>query len=193
MTIKENITLWNDYVWSEVSGRVEDFYKELGGYNVKTEYLDIYLGNAPREILDEYYYKRRIHGKMETKTLFGIKDKSALDKLLEKEFEPLTTFLSNKEAGFINEKFSHSDYYRKMMPIELSIRIIFDFYTYHTDYMYNEFPEELYRELEKNVAFVGEELKSGRCPAEMVQRATDAVREGKRLLVETSPLKFIKF
>ena len=194
MIIKENINRWNDYVWSEVSGRVEDLYRELNGYNVKTEYFDIYMGESgEKEIIDEYYYKRRIHGKMETKTIFGIKNKPALDKLMEKEFEPLTTFLANKDGGFLNEDFSHSDYYRKLAPVELSIRVIYDFYGYHIDCGYNEFPENLYEKLKENVLFVERELKSGRCPADIARRAKDAVREGKKLLKETTPLKFMKF
>ena len=194
MIIRENIHRWNDYVWSMVSGRVEEIYKKLNGYNVKTKYLDIYLGAKKAEPLDDgYHFITKVQGKDETKTIFGIKNKDAIEQMMMEDFDTLTSFLKDSEEGFVNENRPHNDYFKKRHPIEIAISIIYAFEDYKENYLYNEFPEKLYEKLRLNVKFVEDSIKKGKCPDELLHRAENAVSDGKRVLSTTVPLTYMTF
>lgn len=194
MIIKENITKWNDYIWAEVSGRVEDLYRELGGYNVKNEYVNIYLNGRTVELLDDgYHYLRMIGGEKLKKTIFGIKDKDVFETMIYGDLNGLEDFLKNKDDGFVNEHYKNNDYFKKQSPIELSIQVIYSFNSYHENYGYNEFPQHLYDKLKENVVYLQKMLKTKKCPDNMVRRVRNAVDTGLLLLKKTTPIIYMKF
>ena len=97
MIIKENIEKWYDYIWAEISGRIEDIYQKEGGFNVKVKYANVYLGNIKIQPQDDYHYTRLIQGVPETKTIYGIKDINKIVDAMKDDLDTLKNFLKDKE------------------------------------------------------------------------------------------------
>ena len=84
MIIEYDIQNWEEWVWIEASGKIEEIFRKYGGFNVPTKYVKIFLRSIPFDLVDEYHYSRNIGGNMETKTIFGFKDESTFE-FLKKE------------------------------------------------------------------------------------------------------------
>lgn len=86
--IHHNIEFFQDWVWAEVSGSIEHYYKKFKGYPIPNCYAALVL-EKPQESLqldpDGFHYTRRI-GESDPikKVIFGFRDKATMDKVLAK-------------------------------------------------------------------------------------------------------------
>ena len=145
LIIEHNIVDWDKWIWIEASGKIEEKCKELGAFNVPVKYADIYLDIIPFTPIDEFHYERKITGNVETKTIFGFKDKDS--------FEIIKNELNNEVSNFLkkfnitieennNPNSLYNLYLSKKHPV-YKCKSIIDYFVYlKDDELYNEFTEE---------------------------------------------------
>ena len=141
-----NITNWDEWVWLEASGKVEEMCKQLNGFNFPSKYVIIYLGNKSYSIVDDYHYIRKINGNEETKTIFGFKSQDAFNFLSNKINSQVNDFLKQLESKNVNENDERdriwAEYSKSLSEMERVINIINYFIYLKDDELLNEFPIE---------------------------------------------------
>lgn len=147
MILKYDITNWQEWVWIEASGKVEEMCKKLNAFNVPSEYAVIYLQNIPHKIRDAYHYIRKIGGREEQKTIFGFKDIESFEILKSDLNKQINSFLENIYQQPINEHTSKQKYiYQRYIQKKGKCQIykdIIDYFLYlHEDELVNELPKE---------------------------------------------------
>ena len=106
LIIEYDIQNWEEWVWIEASGKIEEIFRKYGGFNVPTKYVKIFLRSIPFDLVDEYHYSRNIGGNMETKTIFGFKDESTFEFLKKEITDKVNAFINGTK---INESLSNSE------------------------------------------------------------------------------------
>lgn len=194
MMIRENIHNINDYIWAEVSGRVETMYRQNGGLNIKSQYAPLYNGQQVNiEVVDEYHYSRLIQGTPIVKTIFGIKDASVIDRMMDKDAKAVREFISENESGFVNEGYRFHDYYRMKPRWENAKLVIDGLYDLYENYFYYEFPEDLYRALYKYFSIIEEDLDcEGVIPENMIKKMKICVNRAIELMKHVTIYKPFK-
>lgn len=193
MIISENIHNINDYTWAEVSGRIEEFYRENGGLNIKAEYAPLYLGKTVSILTDdEYHYTRLIGQKPLVKTIYGIKDKNIIDQMIDEDAKSVRDFIHENETGFVNEEYDFYKYYKTKERWENAKVIVDGLYDLYENYFYYEFPEDLYRALLKYFSIIEEDLNEGNITEDMIRRMKECVERCHELMENVTLYKTFK-
>ena len=190
MIIKENIDNWNEWIWAEVSGRIEELYKKHGGFQVPDKYLDIYLVQSYKLDGDGFHYYHpfkddvslsKKEEELRHKTIFGIKGQSAYEILLEDAYGPLLDFIKRVESGNLNESV-YDRYFAKLSPIEQSKLIVDRIVSVVFDDGIYELPPEIYYELQTQIEALKMYLKQGLCEKERIIHIKDCIENGEKVL-----------
>ena len=188
--IKYNITDWDNWIWIEASGKIEEMCKKAGAFNVPTRFAEVYLNPIPFTPVDEYHYERKVRGANEIKTLFGLKDKES--------FELIRNELNNKVLDFLerfnlNENQSmYAKYMAKKHPV-YKYKSIIDYFVYlKDDEQYNEFTEQAMDILKNSILSIVEFLEDETLTKEEKYYLKMAVDEGNRVIRTSSIIKPIE-
>lgn len=189
MIMSYNIKNWDEWIWLEASGKVEEMCKKLNGFNVPSEYAVIYLQNKNFSITDEYHYVRMIRGQEEQKTIYGFKDKNSFDVLSNHLNKQVKAFLDrlNKQDISESEEYDNRDkiwmeYSQNMSDIEKAITIINYFVYLKDDELINEFPLDAYNILKQTVKTAEELLKINDYTQNEIFRYKNCIDDGYRVL-----------
>ena len=196
MIMEYNITNWDEWVWLEASGKVEEMCKQLNGFNVPSKYVIIYLGNKSYSIVDDYHYIRKINGNEETKTIFGFKSQDAFNFLSNKINSQVNDFLKQLESKNVNENDERdriwAEYSKSLSEMERVINIINYFIYLKDDELLNEFPIESINIL-KNAIERARQLMENNDYSESEQfRYNNCIDDGQRVLNTSSVLNIFK-
>lgn len=177
MIIQENINNINDYTWAEVSGRVEDLYRQNGGLNIKSVYANLFFEDQfAYQPTDEYHYTRFIGGTPVEKTIFGIKDESVIGDMIDEDAKVVRNFIKQHKDGFMNEDYRLSNRYRNWPRWRIAKVVIDGLYNLYENYLYREFPEDLYRALYEYFSSIEKDLDSDDIiPEEMIHVMKECV------------------
>lgn len=188
--IEYNITDWDNWIWVEASGKIEEMCKNADGFNVPTKFAELYLNHIPFSPVDEYHYTRMISGKKEIKTIFGFKD--------EESFQIIKNDLNDKVSAFLkkfnlNEEQSvYSRYISKKHPV-YKYKSIIDYFVYlKDDEQYNEFTEESIEILKNAIQIVKKFLQDTTIDEKEKYYLRIAIEEGQRVIDSSSIIKPIK-
>lgn len=196
MIMEHNISNWNEWVWLEASGKIEEMCKKLNGFNVPSEYVVIYLGNKQYSIIDEYHYTRKIGGNDETKTIFGLKNQETFEFLKEQINSKIIDFLNNVNSKRINEEDERdriwSDFSQKLSEIDKVINIINYFVYLKDDELINEFPKESINILKKAIKTAEELISNNQYSNEELFRYNNCIEDGYRVLNTSTVLSTLK-
>lgn len=192
MIFEYNIANWDEWVWCEASGKIEEMCNNLGAFNVPSNYAIIYLGNKSYSIVDEYHYTRKIEGNDEIKTIFGFKDKQTFD-LLSKEIKSkVNAFIDRINSRSIDESDERdriwAEYANNISEIEKNINIINYFVYLKDDELINEFPIETIHILQDAITIVERLLGENEYSGKEIFRYNNCLEEGYRVLNTSSIL-----
>lgn len=196
--VEYNIQNWNEWVWVEASGKIEEIFREYGGFNVPSKYVKIYLRNIPFDLVDEYHYTRRIGGGIETKTIFGFKDENTFEFLKKEITDKVNTFI-NKDK--MNESFTDSEneveqiwgrFSKNENEIEKDRDIINYFVYLKDDELINEFPKECLDLLKKSIANMQRAIENGNYDTKKEKQYRLTVEEGLRVINTSTVLEPLK-
>lgn len=86
--IKSDVESYSNWVWGEVSGKVEKYFKKYEGYPLPNELVAEVLEKNPNSILlsnDGFHYKRKIgnNGTATEKVIYGFKDAATMKKAMD--------------------------------------------------------------------------------------------------------------
>lgn len=193
LIFKHNITDFKRWIWIEASGKIEEICKEMGSFNVPSDYADIYLPSANIVKVDEYHYQRKIVGNLETKTIFGFKDKAAYEIIKDEQNESLANFLNSIGVTDINENLSDRDKrlqrYYGMQPAYYRDKCIIDHFVYlKDDELINEFTMESFSVLKKSLNNLSSFLKDKTMSEKDIKLISWTIEEGERVLNTSSAL-----
>lgn len=190
MIIKENINNWNDWVWCEVSGKIEELYKKNGGLQISDIYLPIFLTKRYTLVGDGYHYyhtfpddnKNVLSEKeknLRVKCIFGLKDQDTYDIMLEDAYGPLLDFIDRVNNNKLNENKVYDRYFSKKSEIEQSKMIIDRFIEMVENEKVYELPPILYQEFYKRLVFLNNAVKNDTCPENIKEYVIECIENGK--------------
>lgn len=187
LVLEYDIVNWEQWVWIEASGKVEEMCKKLNAFNVPTEYAIIYLKNIPYEIQDEYHYTRKIAGKDEVKSIFGFRDMEIFEILKSDLNNKVDEFLKKIQEQKLNEHMSKQEQiyqrYLERKGICQKYKDIIDYFIYlHEDELINELPKESLNILENTISSLYELVNSGEQLSIDRKIIEITIMEGKALL-----------
>ena len=186
MIFEYNITNWDEWVWVEASGKIEEMCKKLNGFNVPSEYAIIYLENKSYTIIDEYHYTRMINGKEEIKTLFGFKSQNVFDFLSNEINSKVNSFINQLNSQNINEEDERdriwADFSKNLSEIDKQISIINYFIHLKDDELINEYPIESINILKKAIATAEQLIDNNEYSDEELFRYRNCIDDGYRVL-----------
>lgn len=198
LIIEYDIQNWEEWVWIEASGKIEEIFNKYGGFNVPTKYVKIFLRNIPFNLVDEYHYSRNIGGNMETKTIFGFKDESTFEFLKKEITDKVNAFINRTK---INESLNNSEeeieqiwnrFSKNENEIEKDRDIINYFVYLKDDELINEFPKECLDLLEKSIANIQRVLESSNYDIKKEKQYRLTVEEGLRVINTSTVLEPLK-
>ena len=198
LIIEYDIQNWEEWVWIEASGKIEEIFRKYGGFNVPTKYVKIFLRSIPFDLVDEYHYSRNIGGNMETKTIFGFKDESTFEFLKKEITDKVNAFINRTK---INESLSNSEeeieqIWNRFSKNENEIekdRDIINFFVYlKDDELINEFPKECLDLLKKSITNIQRVLESGNYDIKKEKQYRLTVEEGLRVISTSTVLEPLK-
>lgn len=165
LVLEYDIVNWQQWVWIEASGKVEEMCRNLNAFNVPSDYAVVYLKNIPYTVQDEYHYTIKISGKDETKTIFGFKDMEIFEMLKDDLNNQVNEFLKKIQSQDINENSSKQDEiykrYIQKKGICQKYKDIIDYFIYlHEDELVNELPRESITVLEDTIKSLEDLLRS---------------------------------
>ena len=185
--IKYNITDWENWIWIEASGKIEEMSMEAGAFNVPVKFVELYLNHIPFTPLDEYHYARMIDGNKETKTIFGFKDEESFEIIKDELNDKVSSFM--KKFNLYEEQSLYSKYVSKKHPV-YKYKSIIDYFVYlKDDEKYNEFTEESVQILENSIQIVKKYLEEVNFKKEEKYYLKIAVEEGQRVIETSSIIK----
>lgn len=198
MIIEYGINNWNEWIWVEASGKIEQIFKKKGGFNVPTKYAKIFIRNIPFDDVDDYHYSRVIGGNKEIKTIFGFKDNDTFEFLRKEITDDVNTFLNGvknekeitkeqKEIERIWNEFS-----KNQSQIEKNRDIVNYFVYLKDDELMNEFPKECIEKLKKSILYIQNSLKRGKYDIRKEKQYRLTVEEGLRVIRTSTTLEPIK-
>ena len=85
--IKSDVAPYTNWIWGEVSGNVEKYFKTFEGYPLPNEFVAIVLKKNPEEIelsMDGFHYKRKIGSNNDTieKVVYGFPNQDIANKAM---------------------------------------------------------------------------------------------------------------
>lgn len=197
MIIKENIERWEDWVWAEVSGKIEKLYKKYNGFQVPDKYLEIFLTESYELDNDGYHYYhpfKNDEGKLPTeqeqlrhKTIFGVKDNATFEILMEDAYGPFLEFISRVKSGKLNESV-YDRYFAKLSPVEQSKLIVDKIVSMVDEEGIHELPPSIYNELQTRIRFLKNAIESGTCETNRACYIEDCITSGERALSKVTLL-----
>lgn len=195
LILEYNIVNWEQWIWIEASGKVEEMCKTLGAFNVPCDYAIIYLQNIPYEECDEYHYSRMIAGKKEVKTIFGFKDAETFDIIknnLNKKVDEFLKKTQNKKGGLNENQSKKEEIYQQYLQKKgdcQRYKDIIDYFIYlHEDEGINELPIESLNILRSAVDSLQEIINSSHELTIDRKYLRLAIEEGNELLTKISAL-----
>lgn len=193
MVLEYDIINWQQWVWIEASGKVEEMCRKLNAFNVPSDYAIIYLKNIPYKTQDEYHYLRKIAGKEELKTIFGFKDKEIFEMLKNDLNNQIEDFINKISSQKINEQTSKQQQiyqrYIQKKGICQEYKDIIDYFIYlHEDELINELPKESINILEKTIFLLEKMLKNNEDLTIDKKIIEMTINEGKKLLKQITVL-----
>jgi hypothetical protein len=187
-----NIKHWNEWVWIEASGKIEEMCKKLNGFNVPTKFALLYLNNVSIEEIDTYHYTRTIGGMPQTKTIFGFNSRYVYE-FIKKEAETIiSSKLPNEDKNDINEDtIERNNIYRKFLNERSKVyyhRSIVNYFIYlKYDELINEYPKESINILKKSIDFLKNALKNGNTEEYTDRQIQNTIEDGEKI-IKTSTL-----
>lgn len=195
LIIEHNVTNWNKWIWIEASGKVEAFCREANAFNVPTEFVSLYLEAIPFEPIenDKYHYKRKIKGSIETKTIFGFRDRLSFELLKEKLNKEVSDFLKKVENKMNESEESLLDLYLQKKHPAFRHKAIVDYFVYlKDDEQCDEFTPQMLNTLQKSIDALEGYLKNDNIDKDDAEIIEIAIDEGNRVLNTVNPLIPIK-
>ena len=202
MIIEENIKRWNEWIWAEVSGKIEHYYKKYGGLEVSDKYIPIYLPNIKYKLDgDGFHYHRRFKNDDESiltekdkearcKMIMGVKDIETYNTLMEEAYAPLIEFLKSIDVEKVEESNVFGRYFAKKTKVEQAKIIVDKFVAYIEDEDVYEFPKEFYDVFVENILFLENSLEKGDYPQSLRRvYIEECIENGKNGLKKISILK----
>ncbi|MBR6067820.1 MAG: hypothetical protein IKP45_08460 [Bacteroidales bacterium] len=197
MIIEENIKRWDEWIWAEVSGKIEHYYKKYGGLSVSDKYIPIYLPSITYKLEgDGFHYHRRFKSDDENtltekekedrcKMIMGVKDEETYEILKEDAYAPLIEFLKSINVEKLDESNAFGRYFAKKSRVEQAKIIVDKYVEYINDEEMYEFPKEYYDVFVENILLLEDALKSGGIPLslrkvyleECIERGRDALKK----------------
>ena len=198
LIIEYDIQNWEECVWIEANGKIEQIFQEQGGFNVPSKYAKIFIRTIPFELVDEYHYSRVIGGNKETKTIFGFKDKATFEFLKKEISDKVNAFINRTN---INESLTDSEreietiwdrYTKGQSEIEKNRDIVNYFVYLKDDELINEFPKDCFDILKKSILYIQNALKNGEYDKSKERQYRLTVEEGMRVIHTSTLLEPIK-
>lgn len=202
MIIEENIKRWDEWIWAEVSGKIEHYYKKYGGLEVSDKYIPIYLPNLTYKLEgDGFHYHRRFKSDDEQtltdkekddrcKMIMGVKDEETYEILKEDAYAPLIEFLKSINMEKLDESNVFGRYFAKMSKTEQAKIIVDKYVAYINDEEMYEFPKEYYNIFVENIALLEDTLKKGTFSPKLRKvYLEECIENGKTALKKISILK----
>ena len=195
LIIEYNIQNWNEWVWVEASGKIEELFKEHGGFNVPSKYTKIYLRTIPFELIDEYHYSRAIGGNKEIKTIFGFKDEETFDFLKKEITDKVKSFLNrNKTEESLTESEREIEQIWNRFNITQNEmeknRDVINYFVYlKDDELMNEFPKECFDILKKSITYIQNALQNTKFDIRKEKQYRLTIEEGLRVVNTSTVLE----
>lgn len=206
MIIEENIKRWNEWIWAEVSGKIEHYYKKYGALEVADKYIPIYLPNLTYKLVgDGFHYHKRFKKDDENtltdkekedrcKMIIGVKDVETYNTLIEDAYAPLIEFVNNIGIVKLDESNVFGKYFAKKSKVEQAKIIVDKFVAYIEDEEMYELPKKYYDLFVENISFLEESLKKGTYPTTLRKiYLEECIENGKNALKKLSILKPLTF
>ena len=196
MIIHYNIVNWNQWVWIEASGKIEDMCKRLGGFNVPSRFATLYIETMHIDAVDDYHYKRKIGDKIETKTIFGFKNSDIFEFLKNTLNNDVKRFVDSTGTTITESQTEQERLWQKFNMMRSEIKrqasIIGFFVTMKDDELVNEYPQEALDKLKSAMKYIKNAINTNNLEDMDLRTAKNYYSEGLRVLRTSTVLEPLK-
>lgn len=195
--IKKDIGLFEDFYWTECSGKIAELYEKYNGIKIPFEFAEQMVSPVITKVDDFYFRRLEVNADTDDnkecplKIVYGFNSKETFDAVYNKYNEYIDSAIEVIKNRKINEevevpsfgRYSNIDYAENIINIFVDIR--------WSDGIY-EFPEEKLVILKSNVDYLVSILSTGKCPNNKIQRIQQAIENGNDILCTSTPMRLNK-
>ena len=182
--IKEDISLFDNFYWTECSDAIEHLYEKHGGIKIPNDYIDFFTKGYKTLSDDGYHFTIEVEFsdndvELVNKVIFGFNSKETFDSIMRRNDERINTFIdriNNKQVleSLQIERLPKEDYYKEIVYIFYEDRIN----------GYQDYSQKTLNILKEAVDYLKEYTKTNKD-----RKYKDAFENGEELLLTATVMK----